>query len=334
MFISRSFLLSLFLVADICAAYRDAYANSSLFRRVDYDTAPTTTEIFSTGTAGDDGICSKAQITTIDSFLEEVWLLHHAALTAYSEHQTDLGYRMLFTTYLGVGFDDEEVDDFSAGFMDSILDRLNAVSQFLYREGLIDPVTTEKPYIFCGDAFATYAPWDQPAKDSSGNTIPDGTDDNGDTVYIKVNQVFPEESRKAGWIAFWLSIFSAYTFDIGTSTSTMCSRSDRFAATSKASTQYPAKLVTGGTYDRHTFLCDATFDPIGNGKQTHSIAELATIISYDGYPVEGNGKGLDRYGTYSSTLYHEIIHLTDSAGTTGDPFGRFYSFPFFRWPPC
>lgn len=210
------------------------------------------------------------------------------------------------------------------------------MSQFLYRAGLINPVTTEKPYIFCGDAFAAYAPWDQPAKDSKGEQVEDGTDDDGDTVYIKVNEVFPVLARRNGWIAFWLSIFKGYIFDIGDVSSAMCSYPGRFAATSKSSNTYPAQQVTGGTYDRHTFLCDATFDPVGNGKQTHAVEKLSTIISYDGYPVEGNDKGIDQYGTYSATLYHELFHLTDSAGVTADPFGGSlpFIFSFLIWPQC
>ena len=135
MFRSLTALLSFFLLANICAAYHVGHANSSFFRRdddEDYSTAPTTTEIFSTGTSGEDGICSAAQIATIDSFLEEVWLLHHAALTAYNEYETDLGYRMLFATYLGVGWQGTGPDAFSAPFLST------AVGMFLSVQPIVE----------------------------------------------------------------------------------------------------------------------------------------------------------------------------------------------------
>jgi hypothetical protein len=323
----------------------------NLTRRGDYPFNPTT-DYFTVGSPTDAGCCTSGQLTTLNSWLSEIVLLHSTVLDAFNEYESDLGIQELFNLWLGITFEDNDVapasyDLWNANLgrqlplrspsylfkrQDMITDlilnlleivRIEAVSNFLAGEGLTDAVTSQPPWLFCNDGYADAdeAQWNQPVKDSTGTSVKEG-----ETGYFKLQDVFPKPAAN-NWAAFWVKLLNAYAFDaLNRDGQTLCGQTNRAGFTSKKSTQASIaaapNTVTTGAYDRYVTICPYGFATTGS----HGLPELATAITYTDYPVPNNGKAIDQYTPRSATLYHELFHLTDTAGTTGDPL-RTFLFP-------
>ena len=208
--------------------------------------------------------------------------------------------------------------------------RINEVTKFLNGDGLTSPQSPSRPGIFCNDAFATYAPWEEPVKDENRNRIPYEIDENGDvTRWWTIREVFPKQvdnlDRRN---PFWIESLNGYEFDVN-GFDTLCGKASVFAATSFPAAQIEHDDIKTADFERNIWFCPRTWSkPEVNSP--HRVPNLSTLLTDDGYPKGGTGEGLDRFATISCTLYHELYHLTDYQGTTHDRGGEckyFTSFP-------
>ncbi|ESZ91213.1 hypothetical protein SBOR_8387 [Sclerotinia borealis F-4128] len=182
--------------------------------------------------------------------------------------------------------------------------RLSAVSQLLSGGGLAGSTTDNPPYLFC---------------------VPDPNNDNNPYT---VATVFAGKFTQGGHLHFWISALKGWIFDSNGAT-TLCGKISLYAATTKRSTASEIDTVKTNTFDRFTWLCPRAFTPlVGNDGTTkatsapHSAPLLSTAVAYDSYPSAGTRIGLDTLALISSTLYHELFHLTDAAQTTADPYTK------------
>ncbi|THV51915.1 hypothetical protein BGAL_0095g00310 [Botrytis galanthina] len=329
MYSNRPLFLPLFSLFSLCAAnlpdYRDATllnSTKTLFGRVEISnptvpSAPLTTNIFSIGSASTPGGCY-SQTETIDAWLQEFVALHNAVTTAYANSYDDAGSRLLFTAWMSIQwvyeFGEYDRKFSSESIWEKVGERLAAVSQLLNGGGLEDPLTSAAPWIFCGDAFATRAPWDQPAKDENGKEIAKQKDENGDiTDYWTLGSLLPSLAAKAGAIAYYIDALKSYMVE---DKPALCDpNTSTYAVTSRRSTTSQVGDFKIGTHDRFTYFCPRTFDPTGQARPSvlHSVSSLSTSTTLI-------GQDLDRLLPLSATLYHELFHLTDSEQSTRDPF--------------
>lgn len=178
------------------------------------------------------------------------------------------------------------------------------------------------PYIFCDDEFAEYTPWNQPAQDDQGNTIPNP---DAEDQLLTVQDLFP--SQVSGRFPFWISLFNGYDFDVN-GYENLCDLPGLSAVTSfvPASIETTDENIKTGNVVRHFTLCPPAWSR--TAPMTHSVATLASVIAYDGYPTSGAKTALDTFAPMSATLYHELFHLTDTTDNpTGDPMSTFASSP-------
>lgn len=86
--------------------------------------------------------------------------------------------------------------------------------------------------------------------------------------------------------------------------------------------------VVFGIAVRNVRFCPLTFNPGPiNAGNLHSVPLLASTVAAANYPA-GNpavGPSLDMLVPISGTFYHELYHLTDTLGTTRDPYCMFSS---------
>jgi hypothetical protein len=181
----------------------------------------------------------------------------------------------------------------------SILERLNAVSQFLAGAGLQHPKTAEPPYLFCGDAFATLADPNQPVMDSNGARVPILDENQQTTGFKTVAELFPSVNFGPFSKAFWVEQFKAYVFDT-TGADTLCGKPTVQAATVNQRTLFQSNdpNIETGVYDAFTAMCLTSF---AAKTGAHSANSLDNAITYSGYPTAGVGPGLDTYAPYSAT---------------------------------
>ncbi|KAH7120730.1 hypothetical protein EDB81DRAFT_667000 [Dactylonectria macrodidyma] len=286
--------------------------------------AATADQLFQFRAEGQAGGCSDDQKTTITNWIAETIKLHNAALSAYGA-KSGLPDVVHLSMIMGVALNPD------GGFQSpsdqtlhlNIGNRMAAVTQFLSGQGLQNAKTSEKPYFFCDDSIATYTPWNQPARNSQGQTIPD-PDNEGDLVTVTKLFPFLENTvmGKYDTQPFYMDLFNAYNFH-GTNVERMCF--DTLYAVTPHSYENEANGVPGvtvGAFDRFIVFCNQAYSPAAG--TAHSAASLDYITSYDGYPagrVMGgpNRPRLDAFAPISGTFYHELFHLTDTAATTGDP---------------
>lgn len=138
----------------------------------------------------------------------------------------------------------------------------------------------QPPYIFCGDEFAVLKPWNQPAQDLLGNYVQD------QGRYLTINDVFyPNEIQNgATKNPFWVDELKAYDLDASGSSTTLCARPSRFAATSKPAKQSQVGPFVAGNPDQHTFFCPLSFRP----QNAHTAASLLNAVTYANYPTSGS----------------------------------------------
>jgi len=176
--------------------------------------------------------------------------------------------------------------------------RLNAVSRFLAGGGLEEAKTSESPYIFCEDSFATYANPQQPMLDSRGNSIPVKDKDGNVVGYKTIEELFPFWDFSAS-TPFWVGHFQAYLFD-SNGFPTLYGRPTLQAAT-KTTPRIPDGSdpdITYGIFDPFIVLCPPSFEATDGA---HSANALNDALTYDGYPTAGVGPQLDKYAPYSAT---------------------------------
>ncbi|KAH7346765.1 hypothetical protein BKA65DRAFT_503209 [Rhexocercosporidium sp. MPI-PUGE-AT-0058] len=328
-------LLSLLWLLVVCEAcplgnHATAYSplpnfNQTLFRRNigtgGYD-APSASELFSIGSTP--GGCS-SQSAIIDDWVKEAILLHDAVETAYSDYKSDLGLRALWSVYMGIEFNIDgtllESDTVELRW-GSIGGRISDVSQFLAGAGLTDAKTSSPPWLFCSADAGKYIPFDDMVQDENGEYIVFEVDETGEipTDYLTVGQVFPSVKNSGNGKAFFMNAFNGYNFDYS-SFDALCDKPGRYAVTAfpTQATNPGYEEITFAAVDRNVLLCPKTFAP-GDG-EWHSYSSLADLMTAENYPtVDDTGLSLDRVMPLGTTLYHELYHLGDAAGTTRDPY--------------
>lgn len=168
------------------------------------------------------------------------------------------------------------------------------------------------------------------ARDGNGDEM-SYTDEDGDPAIYTIAEVYPKiklmqaqgvrgRTINANIRPFWISQLNGYTFATLASTYTsLCQKPGRMALTSRADTNAgdeagsPAGF-TYATFNRHMLLCPDSFSPASG--LPHSIASLSNLVSSTNYPTVGL-KQLP-LSTISATLFHELFHMVDTAGTDND----------------
>ncbi|KAI0419880.1 hypothetical protein F5X98DRAFT_334186 [Xylaria grammica] len=266
-----------------------------------------------------------------DDWVPEVAALHNAVTTAYQSFSSSQSLRALWKQFFGVTFKSDGSVDTSDSYTQktwkAIGTRLSGVSQFLAGGGVIGSPLSGKPWIFCNEP-GDYAPWNQPAKDQTGNYIPSTVrfDEYGQTIptdYYTVGQLFPLYAQSSSVRAYFIKAFNGYQFD-GSGYTPTCSKPDRYAYTNlkipgNDLAVRPTVNVDLGQYNRFVVLCPDAFLLSQALNQLHSYPSLAQAVSSSHYPGS-SGDPLDRYVPLSGTLYHELYHLTDHNNPSGDPF--------------
>lgn len=113
MFASRALLLLLY-VFSFCSNPVTAVVPDRVAVRL------TTSDLFQVGDSTTGGRCSTDQINTIDNWLEECVDILNAALTAYHSYSTSKAYRTMFSLWLSMMWDDNEIADFYDSYWDLI----------------------------------------------------------------------------------------------------------------------------------------------------------------------------------------------------------------------
>ncbi|KAF9882860.1 hypothetical protein FE257_004946 [Aspergillus nanangensis] len=281
---------------------------------------PDAEDVFSMPPTGVIGNCDVVP-GAIDEYLTESVLLVNAATTAIARYKTDKIYRQLFAAWLGIEWDESvspaELEDESKPLWDTVNDRFSSVAQFLRQGGIKNSRTSQKPWLFCGDAFAVKKGWGDIAKDANGEDAVKETNEKGEaTEYYKIQDLYGSLNNGIRE-PFWVDKLKGYDFD-NDGEPRLCGRAGRYAATLPAS-QGIHHYEHTADFDAHVFMCPTAFNP-GSLMRPHSKPALAAILQDTIYPQEGGQFGLDFYATQSCTLYHELFHLTDYRGTSGDFF--------------
>ncbi|KAI0902968.1 hypothetical protein F4823DRAFT_620357 [Ustulina deusta] len=260
------------------------------------------------------GSCN-GQTTVIDNWLKEIYLLHDAVEQTYA----DLDGRtaaLLWYSFFGVPPRGTDSDLYRA-----IGGHISRVSQFLAGGGLVKPAKTgEMPRLFCSGEAGEYQNWDQPAKDQNSEPIVSSEDP---LEYLILADVFPIWSQSFTGVAFWFESFKGYFLD-NKDEDDLCAMfpddgKRRYAVTAKPFSEYllpeNSQYARFGQANRHILLCPTAFSA---SQGSHSYPSLAQAVSAGEYPVYGQNdpsKALDKFLTFSATLYHELYHLTDENNT-------------------
>jgi hypothetical protein len=80
----------------------------------------TASDLFQIGDSTTGGACSPDQITTINAWLKECVDILNAALTAYHSYSTSNAYRVMFSLWLSMRWDSNEIADFFEGYWELI----------------------------------------------------------------------------------------------------------------------------------------------------------------------------------------------------------------------
>lgn len=202
--------------------------------------------------------------------------------------------------------------------IDALLEHIEIVGQFLNGNGIRGATAGTKPYFFCDDSFATYAPWDQIAKDASGQDIPDRVNGGFITVQTLFSNIKGTTQRNIPVLPFWADKFNAYIFS-GVSQQRLCDGTI-FAHTPRARDSTYANNhvdVEAGTFGRFIYFCDKGWN--SRPGTTATVASLADIVTYEGYPTAGSDEQeIVDLMPISATFYHELYHLTDQTDLPTD----------------
>ncbi|PNY28155.1 Metallopeptidase, catalytic domain protein [Tolypocladium capitatum] len=282
----------------------------------------TLSDLFKVGTASTKGDCS-GRLADVEAHLKECFLLHEAVVKAYAGYKSDVALRVLWTMFMGMSFeqDGSMMNTMVADIWKTIGERISLVTQFLNGGGLVDRNPPGPPWLFCSDDYAKYVPFDQPVRDAKGDYLPVEKDKNHNpTDYKTLGDIFINIYGPV--TGFYVEQLKGYVFN-EKGYKTLCGTS--YGVTPK--TQNPGDkpiLNDEGDYivsrpNRHVLLCPKTFEI--KPPAAHTGPSLAQAVSYASYPSgdEKTDDPLDRFVPRSATLYHELYHLTDHDGTTGDP---------------
>ncbi|EAW24241.1 uncharacterized protein NFIA_038150 [Aspergillus fischeri NRRL 181] len=281
--------------------------------------------------SGPGGCTSKE--ATLDNWLTEVFLLHDAIKTAYANIQGDRSWMLMWYTWFGVQLNMQTggVDVSDAAnkqLWDTIGDHISRVTKFLAGAGLANPqVAGENPRLFCGPEAGEHQPWSESVvKDHNGQDVVTARDPDTQqpTEYLKLGTAFLSTVRDPNANAFWFSAFNGYDLDFSGETS-LCAENPkdgkrRFAKTARPASSWPVIFSDGadftfGRANRHILFCPRSFSPPTG---FHSYPSLTKAVEEDNYPTAGmkdENESLDKMMPVSSTLYHELYHLTDDDNT-------------------
>ncbi|KAL2810286.1 hypothetical protein BJX63DRAFT_434451 [Aspergillus granulosus] len=164
---------------------------------------------------------------------------------AYHNYSTSYTYRTMFSLWLSMRWDDNEIVDFFEGYWELIGTRLAGVATFLSGGGITGG-SGDLPYLFCGDNFAQKQEWDYTAIDGTGAEMAKERDGNGEpTSYYTIQEVYPKlkQMQLAGEYdpdptntnkniaPFLVCRLNGYVFD-ASGEDTFCAKPKRVAATS------------------------------------------------------------------------------------------------------
>lgn len=126
----------------------------------------------------------------------------------------------------------------------------------------------------------------------------------------------------AGANPFFMNGMNTYNFDYS-GYSTICAKPNRYAVCADSITPIQHQDrdwgITFGSTDRNIMFCDLAFSPPNGG--SHSYSSLSDLVQSANYPTSGDQtRRLDMIVPISGTMYHELIHLTDTKGVTSDPY--------------
>lgn len=194
--------------------------------------------------------------------------------------------------------------------------------------------------LFCNDDYAEKKSWLTVARDGNGNEmtyIEDGYEEEHTImeVYPNLNDIrvagVVSDGQSQNVVPFWVSLLNGYVFaGLDDDLESLCAKTTRQALTSRADVNAGSEAgspsgFTYATFDRHILLCPRSFSPAG---EFHTIDSLDTVVSAARYPTEN----ALQYAvtTISATLFHELFHMVDTAGTDNDngrkyPFGDLYT---------
>lgn len=137
--------------------------------------------------------------------------------------------------------------------------------------------------------------------------------------FLALHEVFPAQANNFNIKAFYMHAFKGYVMDQN-GYDTLCGKPSLYACTANTLTNDIIEdYVDVVRYNRHILFCPPTFSP---GTDAHSYPSLSQAVSSDHYPGDQTGLKLDQYVPVSATFYHELWHLTDGAGITGDPYSK------------
>ncbi|KAI0403692.1 hypothetical protein F4802DRAFT_616317 [Xylaria palmicola] len=294
---------------------------------------PTTISgLYELGDASTMGGCVGSGATTLNNWLEEAGDMHIALTQAYQNHARSESLRALWGEFFGVTFQkDGRVDtgdSQTAKIWTAIGDRLARVGQFLAGGGVIGSRFPGKPWIFCSEP-ATFADWTQPAKNKYGQYIPSHGQFMGgefvSTAYHTLADIFPQYQGPS-YYAYFNPTFGGYQMEKKVEGLTYdhtktCAKPGRLAYTNVRLPEIRTDHIGDqdiefGQYNRFTVLCNDAFLLLSG---PHSYMSLYDAVDPNGYPGQG-GNALDAFVPLSATLYHEMIHLTDTGNPTADPY--------------
>lgn len=202
------------------------------------------------------------------------------------------------------------------------IDHISRVTKFLSGAGLPNPqVAGENPRLFCGPEAGEHQPWSESVvKDHNGQDVVTERDPETQqpTEYLKLGTAFLNTARDPDANAFWFSSFKGYDLDFSGETS-LCA-GNRFAKTARPASSWPVIFSDGadftfGRANRQILFCPRSFSPPTG---FHSYPSLTKAVEEDNYPTAGlkdENESLDKMMPVSSTLYHELYHLTDDDNT-------------------
>jgi hypothetical protein len=208
------------------------------------------------------------------------------------------------------------------------IDHISRVTQFLAGAGLVNPqVAGENPRLFCGPEAGEHQPWaESVVKDHNAQDVVTERDPETQqpTEYLKLGTAFMNTVRDPNANAFWFSAFNGYDLDFKGET-TLCPENPkdgkrRFAKTARPASSWPVIFsddadFTFGRANRHILFCPLSFSPPSG---SHSYPSLTKAVEEDNYPTAGlkdANEALDKMMPVSSTMYHELYHLTDDDNT-------------------
>ncbi|KAL5342015.1 hypothetical protein BJX70DRAFT_405368 [Aspergillus crustosus] len=276
---------------------------------------------------GPGGCIGQEEVLT--DWLQESMQLHGALERLYANVAGDLAKAYLWLTWFGVQFRNGDIDfedEENAQLWSNIGDHISRVSSFFAGRQLQDPqVSSESPRLFCGADAATFQDWSASVvRDRDGNDVVWSEDpETGHVEYLGLGRAFGEMAGDLNARAFWFDAYNGYSIHFERQESVCQSNSNRlmYANTARPMSSWPSSALSPGVdfefgrANRHIMLCPPSFNPSGG---VHSYPSLARAVHEDTYPtadVRDPGEALTRMLPVSSTLYHEIYHLTDADNT-------------------